>query len=578
LPGVFSPPLFDDADAAHADAGREIVTRHDWVTLHENGIRYLEKAPLPYWAMAGSFKLFGVHTWSARLPQALSVLALLILLVKMGEAFLSFEAGFWAAVVCAASFGPYLFTRILIPDVFVGFWIGLTLYFFLKGYLEETPSRFHCWGLAVSVALNVLTKSLIGIVFPGAIIFLFLLAARNIRHLLKMRLFSSTIVFLIVAFPWHLLAALRNPAEGQSKGFLWFYFMNEQFLRYVGKRYPADYGTVPLLLFWGLMLVWLMPWSAFLPQALRGIRFRIGSANPEEKARLAALLLFAIWAAVILVFFSFSTRQEYYVAPALPGLALLLGSWLTREADSEAAGIRVKSGRISSAVLLGVGLLIASVTLLVVVFSHPAPPGAGLADLLNKNPDVYVLSLGHFLDLSGSAMSLFRWPLIGTGLAFFLCTGLNWFFRRRGKPRLGNYALAFMLCAFIECAHVALTVFEPVLGSKALAAEIQNKFRQGDVIVCDGEYANASSVNFYTQRQLLILNGRINGLWYGSLFPDAPPIFLDDAKFETLWKSNQRVFFVVQSEERKFFLEKLGTAVEVARSGGKFVFTNRQFD
>jgi 4-amino-4-deoxy-L-arabinose transferase-like glycosyltransferase len=578
LPGTFSPPLFDDADAAHADAGREIVTRQDWVTLHENGIRYLEKAPLPYWLMATSFKLFGVHTWSARLPQALSVLALLILLVKMGEAFLSFEAGFWAAVVFATSFGPYLFTRILIPDVFVGFWIGLTLYFFLKGYLAETPSRFHCWGLAVAVALNVLTKSLIGLVFPGAIVFLFLLAARNLRHLRKMRLVSSTIVFLIIAVPWHALAALRNPAQGQSKGFLWFYFMNEQFLRYLGKRYPVDYGTVPLFLFWGLVLVWLMPWIAFLPQALRGVRLRLDSVNLAAKGRQAALLLFALWAVLILVFFSFSTRQEYYAAPALPGLALLLGAWLANEADSEAAGIRVNSGRISSAVLLGVGLLIACVTLLVVIFSHPAPPGAGLADLLNKNPDAYVLSLGHFLDLSGSAMSLFRWPLIGTGLAFFLGTVLNWLFRRRGKPKLGNFALSLMLCAFIECAHVALTVFEPVLGSKALATAIQSNFQQGDAIVCDGEYANASSVNFYTQKQLLILNGRINGLWYGSLFPDAPPIFLDDAAFEILWKSSQRVFFVAQSEERKPFLEKLGTTVEVARAGGKFVFTNRSLN
>src|SRR5215475_2188201 len=103
-PGLAHPSLFDDADSAHAEAGREMLTLHDWVTLHENGIRYLEKAPLPYWAMAVSFKLFGVHTWSARLPQALSVLALLILLVKMGEAFLSFEAGLWAAVVCATSF------------------------------------------------------------------------------------------------------------------------------------------------------------------------------------------------------------------------------------------------------------------------------------------------------------------------------------------------------------------------------------------------------------------------------------------------------------------------------------------
>jgi len=574
LPGTFSPPLFDDADAAHADAGREIVTRHDWVTLHENGIRYLEKAPLPYWAMATSFKLFGVHTWSARLPQSLSVLALLILLVKMGEAFLSFEAGFWAGVVFATSFGPYLFTRILIPDVFVGFWIGLTLYFFLKGYLAETPSRFHCWGLAVAVALNVLTKSLIGLAFPGAIIFLFLLAVGNLRHLLKMRIVSSAIVFLIVAAPWHVLAALRNPAQGQSKGFLWFYFMNEQFLRYLGKRYPVDYGTVPLFLFWGLLLVWLMPWSAFLPQALRGIRVRFDSANQGAKPRQAALLLFGIWTVVILVFFSFSTRQEYYVAPALPGLALLLGAWLTSEAELESEGIRVKSGRISSAVLLGIGLLIACVTILVVIFSHPAPPGAGLAELLNKNPDVYVLSLGHFLDLSGSAMSLFRWPLIGTGLAFFFGTGLNWIFRRRGKPRRGNFALALMLCAFMECAHAALKVFEPVLGSQALAAAIQSEFQNSDAIVCDGEYANASSVNFYTQYQLLILNGRINGLWYGSLFPDAPPIFLDDARFETLWKGPRRVFFVAQSEERKSFLENLGTTVEVARSGGKFVFTN----
>jgi 4-amino-4-deoxy-L-arabinose transferase-like glycosyltransferase len=578
LPGTFSPPLFDDADAAHADAGREIVTRHDWVTLHENGIRYLEKAPLPYWAMAASFELFGMHTWSARLPQSLGVLALLILLVKIGETFLSFEAGFWAAVVFATSFGPYLFTRILIPDVFVGFWIGVTLYFFLRGYLAETPSRFHCWGLAVAVALNVLTKSLIGLAFPAVIIFLFLLVTRNLRHLLRMRLVSSAIVFLSVAAPWHVLAALKNPAQGQSKGFLWFYFMNEQVLRYLGKRYPVDYGTVPLFLFWGLMLVWLMPWSAFLLQALRDIKLRFDSTNSAAKARQAALLLFGIWTAVILVFFSFSTRQEYYVAPALPGLALLLGAWLTSEAESESAGVRVKSGRISSAVLLGTGLLVALVTLLVVIFSHPAPPGAGLADLLNKNPDVYVLSLGHFLDLSGSAMSLFRWPLIGTGLTFFLGTGLNWLFRRRGKPRLGNFALALMLCAFIECAHVALTVFEPVLGSQDLAAAIQNKFREGDAIVCDGEYANASSVNFYTGQQLLILNGRINGLWYGSLFPDSPPIFLDDARFETLWKSPRRVFFVSQSEDRESFLEKLGPTVEVARSGGKFVFTNRSLN
>ena len=171
-------------------------------------------------------------------------------------------------------------------------------------------------------------------------------------------------------------------------------------------------------------------------------------------------------------------------------------------------------------------------------------------------------------------MSLFRAPLIGTALAFLLGTGLNWLFRRRARPRLGNLALAIMMCVFIECAHVALGVFEPVLGSRALAAAILNKLQPQDAIVCDGEYANASSVNFYTGQQLLILNGRINGLWYGSLFPDAPAIFLDDARFENLWKGSSRVYFIAQSEERKVFLEKLGSTFEVAKSGGKLVYTN----
>src|SRR5258708_14465413 len=169
VPGLPQPSLFDDADGAHAEAGREMLTLHDWVTLHENGIRYLEKAPLPYWAMAISFKLFGITEWTARLPQALGVLALAFVLLRMGGAFLSADAGFWAAVVSVTSFGPYLFTRILIPDLMVGLWLALGLYFFLLGWQEQQPSRLACWGLAATVALNVLTKSLIGLVFPCAI-------------------------------------------------------------------------------------------------------------------------------------------------------------------------------------------------------------------------------------------------------------------------------------------------------------------------------------------------------------------------------------------------------------------------
>ena len=194
--------------------------------------------------------------------------------------------------------------------------------------------------------------------------------------------------------------------------------------------------------------------------------------------------------------------------------------------------------------------------------------------MLNKNPDAYVLSLGHFLDLTGSAMSLFRGPLIGTALAFFFGSVLNWIFRRRGRLRLANWALAGMMIVFIECAHVALGVFAPVLGSKPLATAILGQLQPGEQIICDGEYANASSVNFYTGRQMLIFNGRINGLWYGSLFPDAAPIFIDDADLARAWPGPRRLYFVTGSDERRGYLEKLGPVREIARAGGKFVFSN----
>lgn len=574
-PGLFAPPLQDDVDASHADAGHEILTRRDWVTLHENGIRYLEKAPLPYWGMAVGMKLFGPDAWSARLFLHFSALAVAIFAYFFGRRFLTERAGFWASVVFLASCGPYLFSRILIPDVTVGLWIGLALYLFLDGWQSGNPSLLSCWGIAAFIALNVLTKSLIGIVFPCAIILLFLLLAHDLRHLLKMHLVSSALVFLLVAAPWHILAALRNPPAGQSKGFLWFYFVNEQFLRYLNKRYPHDYNTVPILLFYGLLLLWFLPWSSFLPQALAQVRLRLPRVADARRSPDAVLLLLFCWPAVILLFFSFSTRQEYYVAPGLPGLALIIGYWLARESEATASSPFACAGRRSAVVLLVIGLVISAITAFLAVTTHTPPSGSDIFDALNQNPDVYTLSLGHFLDLSGNAMAFFRGPLIGTALAFSIGPLLSWFFRRRGKPVAANWALVTMMIVFIECAHLALNTFYPILGSKQFAVAIQQRFQPGELIVCDGEFANASSVRFYTGQQLLILNGRITGLWYGSLFPDAPDIFLDDARFAKLWSGTNRVYLVTGDPKKHDSLGTIAPAYLLTKAGGRFVLSNR---
>jgi 4-amino-4-deoxy-L-arabinose transferase-like glycosyltransferase len=148
LAGIFSPPLLDDVDSVHAEAAREIVLRHDWVTLHTDGIRYLEKAPLMYWAIAASYKVFGSSDWSTRLPLVLAMLCLLFSTYALGRHEYGEAGGLYSAVALGTSVGPYIFTRFQIPEVFVALWLTLALYFFTKSLEEETPSRPACWGFA----------------------------------------------------------------------------------------------------------------------------------------------------------------------------------------------------------------------------------------------------------------------------------------------------------------------------------------------------------------------------------------------------------------------------------------------
>ncbi len=168
---LFQPPLMDDADTVHGEAAREMLERGDWVTLKINGgFRYLEKAPLMYWLVAASYKLFGVHDWSARLPIALGMLALLLVVYRVGRRFYSDEGGLYAALALGTGFGPFIYTRFMIPEMLVALWLAIGFDFFLTSLEQsergEQPSLLVCWGLAATMALNVLTKGLIGLVFP----------------------------------------------------------------------------------------------------------------------------------------------------------------------------------------------------------------------------------------------------------------------------------------------------------------------------------------------------------------------------------------------------------------------------
>jgi 4-amino-4-deoxy-L-arabinose transferase-like glycosyltransferase len=574
IPGLFSPPLLDDADSIHAEAARELIVRHDWTTLYIDGVRYLEKAPLMYWGMAASYTVFGTKDWAARLPLALGVLALLLATYSLGNRTLGERAGFWAAMVLAVSIGPYLFTRFIIPDLLVALWLTLGLDFFLRTLDEEPPSRLSCWGLAATAALNVLTKGLIGVVFPAAIIGLYLILTGNLKHLLRIRLLSSFAVLLVIAAPWHIAATLENPPAGQSRGFLWFYFINEQFLRYLGKRVPPDYDTVPLVVFWGLMLVWLFPWSAFVIQSLAQVPHRWREWHSGMDRRQRAMLLYAIWAAVILVFFSFSTRQEYYAIPALPGLALLIGGWLQQEDESPAASRLRRNGRIGSMALLVLSVVVFAIAMFLLMQSKSMPADSDLADLLKKNPNEYALALGHLFDLTPRALGLFRAPLAIFSIALLVGTLLNVLYRRSNFAQAGNWVLTIMMVFVLFAVHQGLVMFSPILSSKKLADAIEQEYRPGDLLVVNGTYEDASTLNFYTRQPIHIVNSRDEGnMYYGALFPDAPSIFEDDASLQALWEGPKRVFLWVEEDHVPLFIKQSG--YQLARSGGKLILMNR---
>jgi len=556
---LFSPPLLDDADSVHAEVAREMVARHDWITLYANGIRYLEKAPLMYWSMAASFRLFGAQDWAARLPLAICALALFLTAYATGRRMFASEmAGFYAALILLTSFGIFIYTRILIPDVMVCLWISLAMLMFWISL--EQPSRATAWGFAAACALSVLTKGLIGIVFPVAIVVIFLLLQRNLGHLRRWHPLSSLLVFLLIALPWHIAAGIANPSQGQVRGFFWFYFINEQVLRYLNRRVPRDYDTVPLLLFWGLLVVWLAPWIAFVFRALGSVRNQ-------------AWTLLIIWAACVMVFFSFSTRQEYYALPALPPIALMIGGWLAREENCSARDPQRVAGRRIAFVLFLLGAVGSGLAGFLAIRAQPVSPGMDISTLLTQNPGEYALSLGHLLDLSTRTMGAFRLPLLLTAIALAAGTLVNLIARSVNMIRIGNYALAAMMVVFLIAAHVALVTFSPVLSSKVLADAIQPRIKAGDVVEINGEYEAGSTLGFYLRRQVRILNGRSSDLWYGSLFDDAPHLFDDDASFRQLWSGSQRIFLWTEQDHVPTLP---GPAYAIAHSGGKEILSNQR--
>jgi 4-amino-4-deoxy-L-arabinose transferase-like glycosyltransferase len=300
--------LAEPDEARYAEIPREMLASGDFVTPKLNGVPYLEKPPLLYWANAASLRLFGLTPWAARLPTRLFGLGTLLTLLVGTAAIWGTPAGFAAAIFYLAAPLGFAFSRVNLTDAPLTFFFTLTLFLARAALLRREAGR--PWAIlsalaGLAAAGGFLSKGLVAVVLPGAILFLWCLATRRMRFLPSLLFGPALPVFLVAAAPWFLLAENRNP------GFLQFFFIHEHFQRFstsVARRPGPIYYFVLIFL------------AGFLP----GVPFFFASLKNAWRRDEPDPLFFLLWFAIVLGFFSVSrSKLPPYLMPAFPAAAAL---------------------------------------------------------------------------------------------------------------------------------------------------------------------------------------------------------------------------------------------------------------
>lgn len=629
LTALRTPALLDDADASHAQAAQHIAESGDWVTLKVDGIRYLEKAPLPYWIVAALYRVFGESAATTHLPNALAILGCAWLGWLWAERAWGKRAGLYAALGVLTAIGPFLYTRFFIPEAILTFLLLLALYSFITGLESRRPIRFY--GMWAALALATLTKGLIAPVFFIAAALPLLLLSGQWRRWRDLKPVTGTLLYLLIAAPWHILASLANPDQGHPvgnhptignvHGFAYFYFLNEHVFRFLGTRFPHDYSKLPFLAYWSLPLAWLFPWSLFLPALLvvawktrhnwmthlrkdagQTVDFYLDYAAREDvasyvfklKFRVRSIWLLGIYSVFILLFFSLSTNQEYYTFPAWPPILILIAGTLAGIEEGSVDGDRpvlsLKWLTVAQGLFAVIALLLSAALFAALWQSRNLPYVADIGTLLaHRDVGNYQLSMSHLFDLTGASFAALRLPAILAAVTFLVGPLTAWILRVKGKHFGATISLAVTGALFLIAAHIAFARFEPMLSSRKIADSILAKAQPSDSFIIYGDQSDASSVVFYTHhffgRPAELVgtrcspHGEGSTLLWGSCYPDAPDIFLSEDELQKEWGTGQRKWLFAQDKNQIKAGQLLGNKLyEVTTIADKVLWTDRPLD
>lgn len=306
-------------EGRYAEIPREMAVSGDWTTPRLNGVKYFEKPALQYWATAAAYTAFGEHHWTARLWPALTGFLGILMVGFAGRKLFGATAGLYAAAVLASSLLYVLIGHINTLDMGVSFFMGLGLCGFLLAHRPNVPAKENRLWMHVTwaaLAFSVLSKGLIGLVLPGAVLVLYTLIQRDWRLWTRLHLITGLLLFFAITVPWFVAVSLANPE------FFHFFFIHEHFERFLTKvhgRYQPWYYFVPILL--AGMLPWVIPMADALMRAWK----------TDGKRTFQPKRFLLVWSVFIYFFFSISdSKLPSYILPIFPALALLIGERLTK--------------------------------------------------------------------------------------------------------------------------------------------------------------------------------------------------------------------------------------------------------
>lgn len=493
----------------YAEVPREMLASGNVLYPTLNYAPFLFKPPLFLWANAAALWIFGLTPLAARVPNALFA-AGTVLVVYLTGSRVSTRTGIYAGVVMATFYGFVFHTSMMLPDIPLAFFTASSCYFFLKAASGE---KGGVTGVYASLALAMMTKGFIGLIFPGLAFCIFILTGKKWDLLRKFLSLKGILVFLAISVPWHLAMEARNP------GFLYNYVINEQVLRFFNKRFPPDYDSVDTPLFLLAAVGWMVPWAVFLLQSLaRAVK------KPEGDTEKLALS----WGLAGMVFLCLSSsKMEYYGIPLMPAFAILIGTYWTK-LERDVRGIHARLA-VSGAALMAL-LAMAGIA------------AEGRMEAM----------LSQYLMLTGAETHAVRtvatWSFIsllaGSAAAALLLV------KRRPVHAFAVFAAAAIL--FSVSSRGALDHIQQKFSDADTASALASLARPDDVVVVEGqeEYEYSSTFCYYAKRKVYILENEGKPV-LPVKFPEGVRFIISDDEFRHLWNSGRRVFYATDDDPGK---------------------------